>query len=288
MNDKGFTLIESLICVALLGLIAVAGSSMISTSIEGHDRVGGQSDIYQEGVLIMDRLTGQIRRCTHLYIPNAHKKKRSIVAVSGFVNEDNDYYFNDPLFPRIDEDTHGDMEDDGASGIAGIDDDGDGSVDEGLGNEDSDEDGVLSDDPLDGIDNDGDGNVDEDHDRDHNADGAPGIALMDDNADGTVDNGAAFWDDDEDGTSNEDAYNPLIYSFLSGTSILQVSNTYTGETKVLSTRVELFEATYEGPPSNPVRVKLKLILTDDYGESVPFFEYAFPENTYQRTGKRVR
>ena len=43
MNKKGLSLIELLICIGLLGLIAMAGTSMISTSIEGHDRVGGRS-----------------------------------------------------------------------------------------------------------------------------------------------------------------------------------------------------------------------------------------------------
>ena len=56
----------------------------------------------------------------------------------------------------------------------------------------------------------------------------------------------------------------------------------------MSTRVDDFRATYEGPPANPVRVMVELTLTNDKGESVTFSEYAFPRNTYQRTGKRVR
>ena len=130
--------------------------------------------------------------------------------------------------------------------------------------------------------------MDEDSFRDLNNDSAPGIALMDVNGDGTIDNGANLFDDDEDVTSNEDVLNPLIYSLVSGTSTLQVSNPYNAETKVLSARVAEFKATYEGPPANPVRVIVELTLTNDKGESVTFAEYAFPENTHQRTGKRVR
>jgi len=289
INEKGLTLIELLISIGLLGLIAMAGTSMISSSIEGHDRVGGRSDIYQEGMLIMERLTGQIKRCTFLLIPNNHAPVRNIVAVSGFVNEDDDFYFNDPLFPRIDEDPSADLTKDNEAGIGGIDDDGDGSIDEApAGTSDDDEDDLVNEDDFDGMDNDGDGNVDEDLRQDTNNDGEPGIALMDDNGDGTADNAANKFDDDEDGTVNEDELNPLIYSLVSGTSILQVSTPYNGEIKVLSTRVAEFKATYEGPPANPVRVIVELTLTNDKGESVTFSEYAFPRNTYQRTGKRVR
>jgi hypothetical protein len=265
-------------------MIAAGATSLLTTTLDAQIQAKSADGLHWEGVMIMERMVNQVKRCTFLHIPNAHKPTRNILAISGFVNEDNDYYFNDPLFPRIDEDTHGDMEDDGAPGIAGIDDDGDGSVDEGPGNEDADEDGVLSDDHVDGIDNDGDGNVDEDHDRDHNADSAPGIALMDDNADGTVDNGAAFWDDDEDGTSNEDVLNPLIYSLLSGTSTLQVSEPHQGETRVLSTRVSTFQTTWE----TPARILITLTLTGDDGKSVTFSEYVHPENVLQRIGKRVK
>jgi hypothetical protein len=147
----------------------------------------------------MERMTDGVRRSTYILIPNAHSPTREILAFSGRINDDDDYYFNDPLFPRIDEDTAFDMDEDGDDGIIGIDDGGDGYIDEGVADSDDDEGSYADEDPHDGVDNDGDGNVDEDISADSNADGAPGINRMDDDGDGPIDEGEV-WDDDEDGT----------------------------------------------------------------------------------------
>jgi hypothetical protein len=177
------------------------------------------------------------------------------------------------------------MTGDDEAGIIGIDDDGDGLVDEHvLEHGDDDEDGVLEEDPIDGKDDDGDGNIDEDCGHDANDDNAPGIAQMDDNGDGQVDNGDTNGDDDEDGIRNEDGLNAVIYSWNSSTSTLTESMPNTGESVDLSTRVTLFQVTYEAPE----RILIALTLTGDDGESVTFTEYAYPRNTFQKTGKRVR
>jgi hypothetical protein len=232
--------------------------------------------MYREGMIIMERLTESVRRSTFVHIPNAHSTSRDILAISGMVNEDNDYYFGDPLFPKIDEDPKKQMTDDDKSGIIGLDDDGDGATDEGDKNDD-DEDGLSGEDPLDGIDNDGDGNVDEDTDDDSD------IAGMDDDGDGTVDEGSAL-DDDEDGVEDEDPLNPVIYSRDGGTDTLQQTSLYDGKTSVLSTRVTAFQADWEAPD----RILITMTITADDGRSVTFSEYVCPENTYQRLGKRVR
>ena len=98
--------------------------------------------------MIMERLISSVGKCTYLFVPNAHQPTRNILAFSGLVNEDNDHYFDDPLFPRIDEDLKKQMTDDDESGIENIDDDGDGQVDEGDKNDD-DEDGQEDEDPID-------------------------------------------------------------------------------------------------------------------------------------------
>jgi hypothetical protein len=234
----------------------------------------------------MERMTDSVRRCTFLLIPNAHSPTRNILAVSGFVNDDNDFYFGDPLFPKIDEEIDQDMTKDGAKGIDGVDDDGDGSVDESGAWADDDEDNEFAtsnEDPLDGIDNDGDGNIDEDCPSDANADGSPGIAGMDDDGDGQVDEGFAD-DDDEDGNQFDAGLFPVIYLWNSATSTLTESMPNTGESVDLSTHVTLFQVTYEAPE----RILIVLTLTGDDGESVTFTEYAHPRNTFQKIGKRVR
>jgi hypothetical protein len=201
---------------------------------------------------------------------------RDILAFSGYINNDNDFYFNDSLFPRIDEDPKKQMTDDAAGGIAGFDDDGDALTDEGDQNDD-DEDGAVDEDPLDGTDNDGDGNIDEDTGDDANR------AGMDDDADGAVDEGDSK-DDDEDGDVNEDSLDPLIYSWNPATNTLTESMPYTGDSAVLSSHVTFFEARYQ----SPTNVRIRLTLEGDNGESIAFDEHVCPRNVLQKTGKRVR
>jgi hypothetical protein len=271
-----------------MGIIAAAAMPLLSASLKAHSDGTARSGLYQEGLMAMERMTNGVKRCTFLLIPNAPNTIRDILAFSGTVNDDDDYYFNDTLFPRIDEDFLNDMDDDSKSGIENIDDDGDGSIDE-VNKDDDDEDGGLDEEILDGIDDDGDGNVDEDLSEDAYKDGVSGIKGMDDDGDGLVDNGKSNKDDDEDGDNDEDPLNPLIYSFDSGTNTLTESIPYTGEATDLSTRVTLFQVTYEAPDTtHGPRVQIALTLMGDDGESLQFVEYAYPRNTLQKTGKRVR
>ena len=289
INEKGLTLVELLVAITIMGIIATAAIPLLSTCLDVHSQGNARSRLYQEGLLAMERMTSGVRRCTFLLIPNAHNTTRDILAFSGFVNDDDDYYFNDPLFPKYDEDLNYDMNEDMEPGIRGYDDDGDGAIDEGFFNQgDDDEDGVFDEDPIDGLDNDGDGNIDEDCGIDTNNDGAPGIAGIDDDQDGEVDEGSV-WDDDEDGSFAEVGLIPVIYSFDSGTGTLTESVPYTGETTNLSTHVTQFQVTYEAPDAtHGPRVQIALTLTGDDGESVQFVEYAYPRNILQKTGKRVR
>ena len=204
--------------------------------------------------MAMERMTGGVRRCTYLLIPNNRAPNRDILAFSGFINEDGDHYFGDPLFPRIDEDPAKDANADGVHGIQGIDDDGDGDVDEwpqSWDGADDDEDAFwdweVDEDALDGVDNDGDGTIDEDLPPDSNQDGAPGIAGMDDDGDGLVDENQAGIEgngnphnNDEDGAIHEDPLNEIIYVVDSVTGTLRESIPFLGQTNDLVTHVSSF------------------------------------------------
>jgi len=123
---------------------------------------------------------------------------------------------------RIDEDPWGDNSNDGAPGIIGIDDNGDGGVDDSSATfdfPDDDEDDSYDEEARGQGDDDGDGSVDEDMDRDENGDGAPGIAGVDDDYDGIIDEGDRY-DDDEDGQEHEDSYEPVVY-YLSGSQLYE-------------------------------------------------------------------
>ena len=282
INEKGLTLVELLVATTILGLIAVAVTAFLSSAIQAQTSGNKKSALYREGLMAMNRMTEAVRRCTYLSIPNAQTPTRNMLAVSGFYNDDNDFYFDDPLFPRIDEDTWYDMNSDGDDGIDGVDDDGDGSVDEGFWGTDDDEAGGWDEDKLDGIDNDGDGNIDEDSGADMSGDSNPGIEGIDDDGDGQTDEGHNE-DDDEDGQRNEDPLNARVFSIPSGT-ILREKHHHSGVERELSDKVTFFQAEYEAPE----RILITLTLTGDEGESITFTEYVYPRNTFQKTGKRVR
>jgi len=271
----GFTLVELLVAISIFGFTALGAATFISTILDVHDGEDGRYELYREGFMIMERLTSSARKSTFLFIPNAHAPTRNVLAISGFFNEDNDHYFDDPLFPRIDEDPNKDMSGDGVSGVKGLDDDGDGQIDESHARDD-DEDGLKDEDPFDGVDNDGDGNVDEDNENTEN------IAGVDDDADGSIDESGSD-DSDEDGQLDEDRAMAIFYSLVDGTRNLVMGDPYGGSTMVLSSRVGGFQVTYEAPG----RIIITLTMTDDDGESVTFSEYVHLENTYQKIGKRV-
>jgi len=282
INEKGVTLVELIITISIMTIIAGAAIPLLSTSIDANNHGMARSRLYHEGLLAMERMTSGVRRCTHLAIPNSWLTTRDILAFSGTINEDDDYYFDDLLFPRIDEDVGGDINNDGMPGIAGIDDDGSGGADEG-DSADDDESGWVDEDWLDGGDNDADGDIDDDLPSDMNADGESGIAGMDDDGDGLVDE-EEQGDDDEDGVIDEDSFNETIYTYDNASNTLTESMPYTGESVVLSTHATFFQVTYEAPE----RILIELTLSGDKGESVQFAEYVYPRNTFQKTGKRVR
>jgi prepilin-type N-terminal cleavage/methylation domain-containing protein len=284
IGEKGLTLVELLVTITIMGIIAMATMPMLSTILEAHSQGTAKSGLYQEGLLAVERMTSGIRRCSFVLIPNAHKITREILALSGFVNDDDDYYFNDPLFPRIDEDPKGEMTGDDLPGIGAVDDDGDSLIDESADHSDDDEDNLFGEDPLNGQDDDGDGNIDEDVEHDANGDGAQGIAGIDDNGDGLVDNGGSLFDDDEDGLDNEDSIDPVMYTFNSGTNTLTESFPSTGQSVVISTHVVEFKTYY----MNPGLIRIKLKLKGDDGEIFQLEENAYSRNTFQKTGKRVR
>jgi len=283
-NEKGLTLLELLISIAILAIVVGAATLFTSTSINTQRQGTARSKLYLEGLLAMERMGSGVRRCTYFLIPNAHRPTRDILAFSGRVNEDNDFYFNDPLFPRIDEDPDYDMNLDNQPGIGGLDDNGNGLVDDGSDREDDDEDLSKNEDWLDGVDNDGDGNIDEDFNGDANGDNQPGIAGIDDNGNGLVDDGGDKEDDDEDLSKNEDPLNASIYIFDSGSKTLRESFPHTGKSTDLSQHVTFFQVTYEAPG----RILIELTLAGDAGENLTFSEYVCPRNTFQRAGKRVR
>jgi type II secretory pathway pseudopilin PulG len=296
-GEAGFSLVELGISLALMSVLCVALVGLVETSLNAQAVGDDRSALWAEGHLAMDRLATAIRRATVVHFPNAHGPVRSMIAVSGAVDDDGDAYFDDPDFPRLDEDLWSDMTIDNHPGIQGYDDDGDGAVDEvpvlaAMAPYDDDEDGLWNEDAWDGVDNDGDGNIDEDVDWDMNGDGAPGIANFDDDGDGQLDEQTttgSFSDDDEDGVYVEDKLNPVVFEFDSGNSQLEENVPQTGASGQLCTHVTAFTATYVSPTSTrgPL-ITISMTLTSDAGETLTLTETVNPRNVQQRAGRRLR
>ena len=199
----------------------------------------------------------------------------------GFPDADND------KDGKIDEDPGDDSHKDIAAGVWDIDDDGDGDTDETgrvllvvpvTWDDDEEKDTSGDDDPVDGIDNDGDGAIDEDPGQDNNGDGCPGVCGVDDDGDGSVDEGDDK-DDDEDGSNNEDWIDPIVY-YMSGNQLLErvpVPWDQTGEAGItgqdvlinpLSNHVTRFYVERVAGVSNGPLIKLELELTSSDGEIV--------------------
>ena len=288
--EEGLTLVELLMAIAIFGLIAAGATTLLSASLGAQAQGEASYKLYQEGLIIMERLTNEVKTTTLLHIPNNHTPIRTILAFSDNTNDDDpdDYYFNDPLFPRFDEDTDNQLFDDGF-GIPGLDDDGDGTVDDGAAKDDEDEDGTVDEEILDGLDNDGDGNIDEDLGSDSNQDSEPGISGIDDDGDSSVDEGNVE-DDDEDGTRDEDSPNLILYTLdAPNTTLYKVTpDPDDGMTSAvyatISERVTFFQTEY----IDADKILIELTLTNADGKTVAFSEYVSPRNRYQKTGKRVK
>jgi prepilin-type N-terminal cleavage/methylation domain-containing protein len=244
ISQKGFTLLEILIALAIAGVLIAALSGVINTALEAEQSTRLKNNTLQQARFAMQRLTTSVSKSKQLLIPLADnpataysESVRDVLAVSldptldrdkdGWADANNDKDFldvnksgtRDAGEPeRIDEDFDKDNNNDGSLGITGIDDNGDGIIDGG-GKDDNDEDGSHNEDASNGLDDDGDGTIDEDPDKDMNGDGHPGISGVDDDYDGSIDEGKND-DDDEDGSVKEDWLDPHVF-YLNGTTLME-------------------------------------------------------------------
>ncbi len=136
-----------------------------------------------------------------------------------FINLDAQWWRapNEP--ERIDEDWGADMNKDGAPGLKGIDDNGDGYIDNSLAlppSADDDEDGSADEDPQNNEDDDGDGIIDEDTSGDINGDGQGQTCIL---FICTPIAGDSF-DDDDDSFDNEDHIDTVAF-FILGNQLIE-------------------------------------------------------------------
>ena len=232
-----------MITVAVAALIVLGLSGVVGQALQSQESVSETNKMMRAARFAMQRMISSVGHSRKLLLPQRDKPASNwpenireqtvppsapigdstlataVLAVTlpanvdldsnGIADADND---GDGL---IDEDLPGDSHNDSAAGLYLIDDGGNGWVDEGLDADDDETAFTASEDPHDGIDNDGDNNTDEDPAEDMNGDGCPGVCGVDDDADGSIDEGNDD-DDDEDGNVDEDWYDPLVFYLGSG------------------------------------------------------------------------
>lgn len=244
-RSAGFSLLEMLVAIGLAAMLLGLTSQVVQQVGASRTEQQARNRLAADATFAMRRMVTAVQRSGGLVLPLAdnpatnwreHVREQSVppaapegssVAASavlavlqhagadldgnGVPDIDND------ADGRLNEDPDDNANEDGLPGIGGIDDDGDGLVDEGLVDfpDDDDEDGTADEDTHDGRDDDSDGTTDEDVDKDLNGDNASGIAGVDDDGDGQVDE-AHQQDDDEDGVKNEDWFEVVVFHLQNG------------------------------------------------------------------------
>src|SRR4030067_2645780 len=122
-NEKGVTLIDLVIVILIVSIMAAGLSELLSIGLLSSRENMTKSELLDSANYAMNRIINAARETNSVLIPLNANAVRDILAISAMIDNDND--------GKIDEDWGGDIGNDGQPGIAGFDDDGEGSTDEG-------------------------------------------------------------------------------------------------------------------------------------------------------------
>lgn len=281
MTQRGFTLIELVAVVAIGGLILLALSDVTTQAARARAELDTDNELQLQAQFALDRVLLATPASIKVFAPRAERAAtahsesvRNVLVLSldptldrngdGFADADND------KDGRIDEDFADDMTNDGVAGVKGIDDDGDGAVDEG-DPKDDDEDGTRDEDLLNGSDDDADGLIDEDVKTDMNDDSKAGVKDVDDDGDASIDEGDRK-DDDEDGALDEDWLDVVAFHVSAGVLLERMPNVNGANGLAFTERpiaenVTQFRVQYIPPPAagRPALLDISLTLTTTTG-----------------------
>lgn len=237
-ESTGFTLVEVLVAVLMTSLIVLGLSNVVSGTRLVGERAAVRAERLEEARFALDRMVRVIEDSSRLFIPRPDDPRTpqdesvrdpGVLALALPFNIDRDLDgvpdADNDGDGKFNEDPTGDLSGDSLPGIAYVDDDNDGQVDEvhtqssGPIDEDDDEDDFANEDDWNGIDDDGDGWIDEDPKKDLSGEGVAGLPGVDENGDGIADN-ADKNDDDEDGQIDEDWIDVSVFRLV-GTSLVE-------------------------------------------------------------------
>ncbi len=188
--SSGLTLVEVLVSVVIYSIIMGGLYQVVSAAMVTWNGRKEREQLRSEGEWAMEEMVRHVRGSAWVLLPLIDTTPRSVLAVAEEildVNQDGVLDGDNDGDGRVNEDWSDDLTGDGEAGIIGIDDDFDGTTDEGNDRNDDEESGDL-DDPIDGSDNDGDGRIDED----------------------PIGTGV---DEDGDGTDDEDPVEPVVFYY---------------------------------------------------------------------------
>ena len=181
-SSHGYTLISLLVALALSALVLTALSSVVGETLRVHEQVQTKNTLMHQARFAMEQMVHAISRSPRLLLPLEDSANTSW---PDNIREET----LPPSSPPQDSSL--------ATAVLAI------TIDP---TRDIDGNGIPD------ADNDADGRIDEDLPEDVTNDAAPGIYLIDDMGDGTVDNliSCCYMDDDEDaGITDEDAINGI-------------------------------------------------------------------------------
>ncbi len=263
-ENSGITLLELLISMSIVAILGGVSARVLTVALDSLNYCQSQKETTQGACWALDRIVNKAGASNRLLLPLRSSVTGNVLAFSAMIDTDKD--------GMIEEDPGDDITGDGMPGILGIDDDGDGWIDEGGSwkRRNDDEDSHRDEDPVDGQDNDGDTLIDEDPGGDINGDGMPGIAGRDDDGDGLIDEGGPSMkdDDDEDGLKDEDPIEYWLY-YLDPNGCLMERYYMNAQAEVLLEGVTTFQVVKTVSSANISGVYLTLGVTSSSdGEEV--------------------
>ncbi|MBW2570270.1 MAG: prepilin-type N-terminal cleavage/methylation domain-containing protein [Deltaproteobacteria bacterium] len=89
-NNKGFTLIEIIIVIIVLGVLSIFGFSFLSTAIHTYSMMEKQKSLFDQAAMAMERISRELRDAESISAPNDGVSDSTIVTFTKSHETDED------------------------------------------------------------------------------------------------------------------------------------------------------------------------------------------------------